>query len=187
MSIDTTPPGGGPSPPPPIVCTTCFPVTTPDTIHLCLQGIRKGALWVGGDPEPPNDTHPLSIIAACHWTSTVSGIIYTYRIVGGFSLFLAQTVGADWIFSQVVFGNCKYWASNLAQVPAGVKYYGGWATALPEYEGVPFALPDLMSLMSEEIYWAQWLMPRPMAVEQVVYGIYDSKDHTNVRIKIDHS
>lgn len=152
-----------------------------------MQGIRKGALWAPGDGEPPNDHHAVPITAPCLWTLQAGGFNFKYQILGPNTHFHCDMVAGPFVFHTISPGLCLIWAANTILNPAVNKFYGGWMTALPEYAGVPFALPDLMSLMSIEIYWATWLQPRPMADEQVVYGLYDGLDATNVRIKIDHS
>ncbi len=187
MSIDTTPPGGGPSPPPPINCVGCFPDGTPDTIWFSLQGMQRGDLWLPGDPNPPNGNVAMRINAPCNWTCDVGGCRFTYQVTRATTKFTAQILGGPIFFFAQIGNTCAFWAVNTLNNPAVSKLYGGWVTAVPEFAGVPFSIPELMSLMSDEIYWAQWLMPRPMAAENVVYGLYNLQGQTNVRIKIDHS
>jgi hypothetical protein len=149
--------------------------------------MKRGDLWMPGDPNPPNGNRAVHINARCNWTCVLAGCQYTYQVTRTTTRFSAKILGSPNFFFKQVPHTCAIWAANTLNNPVTSKLYGGWATAVPELEGVPFALPDLMALMSEEIYWAKWLMPRPMAANQVVYGIYDVLDKTNVRIKIDHS
>lgn len=149
--------------------------------------MKRGDLWLPGDPNPPNGNRPMKITARCNWQCDVAGCRFRYQVTRAATIISAQILGGPVFFFANIPNTCAIWAANTHNNPAISKLYGGWVTAVPEFEGVPFAIPDLMSLMSEEIYWAQWLMPRPMAAEQVVYGLYDLQGQTNVRIKIDHS
>ena len=140
-----------------------------------------------GDPDPPNGNVAAHITAPCNWQCNVAGCQFVYQVTPGITKFSAKIIGfPNFFFAQLGF-QCGIWAANTLNNPVGKKLYGGWATVVPEMVGVPFALPDLMALMSEEVYWARWLMPRPMENDQVVYGIYDRFGSTNVSIKIDHS
>lgn len=187
MSIENLPPGGEPAPGP-FSCATCYPLTsTPDKLWLCFGGVKKGALWAGGDPEPPNGPYPLLLTADCLWSVTVDGFDFKWQMRRGNTIFLCKITGGANAFSKSVAGNCQINAANTLTVAAGNKYYGGFATALPELVGTPFAIPDLMQLTNDDTFWAQWINPRPMASEIVVYAICEGLDHSNVRIKIDHS
>lgn len=187
MSIDTTPPENGFAPPP-IECLTCYPANqTPQTVYMCVAGMKIGDLWAPPDPPPPNGPVSLQATGACWWTCTLGAYDFAYRIIGPFTTFLIQITGGAVVFNRLHFGLCKLWAANSIIVPAGQECYGGWCMVVPQVKGGAWSIPDLLELMSQDPLWAQWLNPRPDAAETVFYNLYDGPNRVNCKILIDHS
>ena len=118
MSIDTTPPGGGSSPPPPLNCPRCFPLGTPDTIWFCLQGMKRGDLWLPGDPNPPNGNIEMNITAPCNWQCDLGGCRFKYQVTRVVTIISAQILGGPIFFFAQIPNTCAFWAANTHNNPA---------------------------------------------------------------------
>lgn len=154
---------------------------------MCFSGIKRGNLWIPTDPPPPNGIFIVDIHASCHWTGADATWKYSYRIFGGNTLVNCADFLAVSAFKNTHIGVCQLWHPNVQINPVIETYYDGWCMVVPQTEGGSWSIPELLSLLSEDPLWAQWLNPRPTVNDFTFYNLYDGPNRVNVKIKIDHS
>lgn len=109
-------------------CLACHPLgKTPLTVFIEFSGIKKGATWVPGLGEPPNETWYLLQGGACGWGLVMEGKIFSYRAAPVFSLISCVIAPGKDPFIGFQQPICVRFSDNTIVAPAGVAFYGGTA------------------------------------------------------------
>lgn len=173
---------------PPDVCPLCYEIgKTPTFLVIFFSGIKIGALWNRGDPDPPNIYHLAHNTAACTWTSLIETFDAEYRTFPGIAFLELWNAAVGPAFLGTRFHECLSWFPNTIINPATSRYYGGFGIVIPPLEGGAWSLPEIMALLSEDPDWAQYLKARPTEANSVFYNLYKGNSLVNIKIKIDHS
>lgn len=173
---------------PPNVCPLCYDVgKTPETLFLCFSEIKIGALWTPADPPPPNGTFAVVPTNPCKWQVTASGFDFYYQSIMGDTECGCNITGGGLCFGGLFEGDCHLWFDNALVAPGGNKYYDGSCGVVPSLEGGIYSIAWILQLLSKDPIWATWINPIPISEQLTVYKLYNAIDHTNIKIKIDHS
>lgn len=174
--------------PPADQCLRCFAAgETPHITFVCLSGIRIGALWNPGDPVPPNGTWPLSPINPCLWHTVNAPYWFTYQDTPIQNLLQVTDALANAYFLSVGPPGCDFWHSNFWAVPAGNKYYGGYALLQHAMPTDPWSIQEVMDDLGLTPAADLYVTPRAVAAEQAVHTFSDRQSSTNIKILYDHS
>lgn len=184
MSINTDPalynyqaPGGA--------CLACFGLnTTPAAMFMAVTGIQIGALWLPGDPPPPNGIFTMQPFAPCVWRLATGTYTFVWNPQGGFLHCTIGVVGVGSAFADSLGAGCNYLYDNIQVAPAGQHYFGGTTQILPPLEGGANSLPETLALFSDDPVWAKWANPKPIDETQTVHQFYRRRDRTRIKIKV---
>lgn len=166
-------------------CLRCFAAgETPNLLKVFFAGIRTGDMWFPGLPPAPNGYHDFiqdfhnhclwgaddpDEIGSLHWAATGSSVILTL------------------LASDVAFGGesltlCKRYFTNKLVVPAGHTYYGGYC-----YVSTPADMQAMIETVTPIVGPDPRMELFPMADGEIVVKFCNTRDGTNIKIKIDTS
>jgi len=188
MSINTDPTLYDYSIPPNPVCNLCYaPNETPELLFICFSGIMPGALWAPPDPEPPNDSYSVAIVAPCHWQSIHAPFTFAYSLLFGLTIVSATIAGPLSVFSGLSIAGCVNWFPNQIAVPAGNHYYGGYALIAHMMPSQQISIQEIMSLFNILAEDETYARPFPKSGDEGVHRFSRREGATNILIKVDHS
>lgn len=107
-------------------CLACWaPGETPKYLYLNFIGIKTGALWLPGDPPPPNGMFKIEQFAGCLWTGVFDIIGISYGTLAPGTAITNRVIGTALAFD---FGDpalCLFAAGNELTEPPARKYTSG--------------------------------------------------------------
>lgn len=167
-------------------CLLCHPAgETPKNIYASFSNIKRGATWVPGDADPPNEIYKLTQIAACMWDFTKAPLYFFHRKTAT-STILSITYNAV-LFAFVAQPPvvCGINFTNGIVNPAGVKYYGGEATIAWIEPSEEESLAELCNLFGIPTEAQTTALMYPVTPAKQVAKLQNFEENIKISIKRD--